>query len=106
MKPTTLQKLALHYKTVVKHNQKALRNYVEIQTDTNTYFVVCNDAVEDSTLLVATDGHNDYVKVSNNNKTFEALKTLFDERISEITNEKRRPPAKKAVELFGELFEV
>ncbi|MEZ8966368.1 hypothetical protein AB6E53_06710 [Vibrio breoganii] len=105
---TTLQKLAKHYKTDVKHNEKAECDYVEIHTDNDIYFVVCNHAVHESTLLISTDKHNDYVKVNNNNKSFEALITLFDEQITELldgTRPKERPK-KKAVELFGELYEV
>ncbi|OEE60126.1 hypothetical protein [Vibrio splendidus] len=108
MRLTTLQKLAKHYKTDVKHNKKAQRDYVEIHTDNDIYFVVCNGAVHENTLLVATETHNDYVKVNNNNKSFEALKTLFDEQITETVNETktRARPKKKAVELFGELYEI
>lgn len=104
---TTLQKLAQLYKTSVQHNDKAERDFVEIHTDNDIYFVICNDAVHENTLLVATDKHNDYVKVSNNNKSFEALKTLLDEQITETVNEaNKRAPKKRAVELFGELYKV
>ncbi|MEZ8168152.1 hypothetical protein A152_0012610 [Vibrio tasmaniensis 1F-187] len=108
MRGNTLQKLAHHYKTNVKHNEQAERDYVEIHTDNDIYFAVCNDVAHENTLLIATDKHNDYVKVKNNHKSFEALITLFDEQITESvdgTRPKERPK-KKAVELFGELYEI
>lgn len=101
---STLEKLAQHYNTTVQLNEKPCRRFVRVLVNTGSYFVIDNNMSEENTLLVATAKHNDYVKVHNGHKTFEQLKAAFGEH-----SVKERPvsrPSKKAIEIFGELYEI
>lgn len=103
-KQTTLSKLAEHYNTTVQLNEKSSRRFVEITVKQGIYFVIDNNMTDENTLLIATAKHNDFVKVHNGHKTFELLKAVFDEPMTEERPSSR--PTKKAVELFGELYEI
>ncbi|WP_046029979.1 hypothetical protein [Vibrio vulnificus] len=100
---STLEKLAQYYNTTVELNEKTCRRFVKIAVNTGFYFVIDNSMSDENTLLVATDKHNDFVKVHNGHKTFEQLKTVLGESIKERAQSR---PTKKAIEIFGELYEI
>lgn len=101
---STLSKLANHYNTTVQLNEKSCRRFVKITVKQGLYYVIDNSMTEENTLLIATSKHHDYVKVHNGHKTFELLKAVLDEPMTEERPSSR--PTKKAVELFGELYEI
>ncbi|GAB7224772.1 hypothetical protein VoSk93_39910 [Vibrio owensii] len=101
---STLEKLAEYYNTSVRLNDRTCRRFVEIKVKQGVYFVIDNSMTETDTLLIATSKHNDFVKMKNNHRAFELLRALFDEPLEEARPESK--PTKKAVELFGELYEI
>lgn len=103
MSMTTLEKLAKHYKTTVQHNEQSARDFVAVVVAQGVYYVIDNNITEPNTLLIATTKHNDFVKVHNGHKTFDLLTALFDEPIEERPSTR---PSKRAIELFGEIYEI
>ncbi|WP_210472613.1 hypothetical protein [Vibrio crassostreae] len=101
---TTLEKLAKHYNATVRVNEQSNRKFVELQTQQHTYFVIDNDITDENTLLVATERHNDFLKIKNNRHTIDKLITMFDSHFKSVNCKSRSAPTKKAVELFGELY--
>ncbi|PMO04343.1 hypothetical protein BCT19_01275 [Vibrio splendidus] len=100
---TTLEKLAKYYNTTVRVNEQSNRKFVELQTQKHTYFVIDNDMTDENTLLVATERHNDFQKITNNRHTIDKLINMFDSHFK-VVEQSRSAPTKKAVELFGELY--
>ncbi len=76
---TTLEKLSMWYKVPLKGTD---RKYVEI----GEYFVIDNNDIDENTLLVS-DGES-YVKIKNNNKAFDVLRSL-----NETSNSIARQPS-------------
>lgn len=101
---STLQKLAHYYNTRVELNKKTHRRFVKVAVDKGLYFVIDNGMCDKNTLLVATGKHNDFVKVHNGHRTFEQLKSVFGAH--SIKERAITRPTKRAVEIFGELYEI
>ncbi|MBE4278849.1 hypothetical protein CGJ43_00070 [Vibrio parahaemolyticus] len=101
---STLEKLAQYYKTQVKLHEKLARRFVEINGKKGSYYVIDNDSLEQDTLLVASNKHNDYVKIKNDYKAFgiivEAVLPAPEKRGEHIQN------GKKLISLFGQHYEI
>ncbi|EHT4942422.1 hypothetical protein VV99796_01615 [Vibrio vulnificus] len=100
---STLEKLAQYYKTKVKLHEKLARRFVEIKGKKGTYFVIDNSSLEQDTLLVASNKHNDYVKIKNDYKAFgiiaDAIETVPKDRVSPVIG-------KKLISLFGQHYAI
>ncbi|HCG9752632.1 TPA: hypothetical protein NKQ52_005065 [Vibrio parahaemolyticus] len=100
---STLEKLAQYYKTEVKLHEKLSRRFVKINGKKGTFYVIDNGPLEQDTLLVASDKHNDYVKIKNDYKAF----GIIVEAIAPAPEE--RGPiqgGKKLISLFGKHYAI
>lgn len=92
---STLEKLAEYYSTNVKLSSKTNRKYVEILKE-KTYYVIDNHCTDASTLLITGLADNQpYLKVKNNNWSFDVIRDAID--LNKSCNR---------VELFGELYDI